>query len=85
MTRLTPAWVRGLEQATDADRMPTTQPLGTAASTLQVDTIEVMHLAGQRGVFTDEDFSTDALQTEGGLDFASQVIDWVGLTKNPGA
>ncbi|MCP5089208.1 MAG: Clp protease ClpP [Rhodobacteraceae bacterium] len=81
-------WIRSLELVTDArldDDSETAWYL--ASSPNQIDTVEVMHLTGQRGVFTDEssDFTTDAVSLKARLDFATQVIDWVGLVKNPGA
>lgn len=58
-----------------------------AASTNQVDTVEVAYLRGQRGVFTEDEtqFETENCRVKARLDFAAQVIDWVGLYKNPGA
>ncbi len=81
-------WIRSLELVTDARlNEDSATAWYLASSPNQVDTVEVMHLAGQRGVFTDEesDFSTDALSLKARLDFATQVIDWVGLIRNPGA
>ncbi len=58
-----------------------------AASVNQIDTIEIAHLEGQRGVFTEDEtqFATDAYRVKARLDFAAAAIDWVGLIKNPGA
>ena len=83
-----PAWVRGLELVVDP-RLDSVSATGwyLAASHMQVDTVEVAHLAGQRGVFIEErsEFDTDNFEIKARLDFATQVIDWVGLYHNPGA
>ena len=83
-----PNWIRNLELVVDSrlDESSTTAWF-LAASTTQIDTVEVAHLEGQRGVFTEEstDFETDALKVKARLDFAAAAIDWVGLTMNPGA
>lgn len=57
-----------------------------AASNAQVDTVEVAHLLGRRGVSVEQqkEFESDNFQIKATLDFAAQVIDWVGLVKNPG-
>ncbi len=83
-----PAWVRGLQLVVEP-RLDAHSATAwyLAASWQQVDTVEMAHLNGQRGVFTDEetDFATDTWRIKARLDFAAQVIDWVGLYKNPGA
>jgi len=83
-----PEWIRSLELVVeprlDAD---STTAWYLAASVNQVDTVEIAHLDGQRGVFVEDEqeFHTDAYRIKARLDFATQVIDWVGLLKNPGA
>jgi hypothetical protein len=58
-----------------------------AADPAQIDTIEIGHLRGQRGVFIDDetDFQTDAISLKARLDFGVKAIDWRGLYRNPGA
>lgn len=58
-----------------------------AADPAQVDTVELGYLAGQRGVFVEEehDFATDAWRFKARLDFGTKAIDWRGLYKNAGA
>jgi phage major head subunit gpT-like protein len=81
-------WVKDLEVVVDP-RLDADSEMAwyLAGSPLQIDTIEIAHLAGNRGVFTEEDveFASDNLQVKARLDFATQVIDWCGLVKNPGA
>lgn len=81
-------WIRRLDLVVDP-RLDVASETAwyLAASSLQIDTVEVAHLAGQRGVFTDseEDFGNDSYRIKARLDFATQVIDWVGLAYNPGA
>ena len=81
------SWIRRLELVVDArlDEDSTTSWY-LAASNSQIDTVEIAHLEGQRGVFTEDqtEFSTDAYSVKARLDFAAAAIDWVGLIKNPG-
>lgn len=83
-----PSWIRNLELVVDP-RLDEVSEKGwyLAADHNQVDTFEIAHLNGQRGVFTEEDndFNTDNYRIKARLDFATQVIDWVGLIHNPGA
>jgi len=79
------AWIRSLELVVDArldDNSATEWYL--AANTSQVDTVEIAHLDGQRGVFTEQEqtFVTDGLRLKARLDFAAQAIDWVGMVRN---
>ena len=81
-------WIRSLVLVVEPrldDDSPTAWYL--AGSNTQVDTVEVAHLAGQYGVFVENqpDFESDNFMIKARLDFAAQVIDWVGLVKNPGA
>ncbi|MEW8073632.1 MAG: head maturation protease, ClpP-related [Candidatus Thiodiazotropha endolucinida] len=82
------SWVKSLELVVEP-RLDDHSSAGwyLAASHTQVDTVEVCHLAGQRGVFTEEDteFTTDMYRIKARLDYGCQVIDWVGLYQNPGA
>lgn len=57
-----------------------------AASTAQVDTIEVAYLAQQRGLYTEtkDGWTVDGMEFKARLDFAAAAIDWRGLIKNPG-
>jgi hypothetical protein len=59
----------------------------TAASTGQIDIIELAYLQGQRGVFLQsrEGFDVDGLEIKARLDVAAKAIDFRGLFKNPGA
>ncbi len=83
-----PAWIRNLQLVVDPRLDENSETAWyLAGSTDQVDTVEVAYLREQRGVFTeeDQDFTTDNYRIKARLDFATQVIDWVGLYKNPGA
>ncbi|MEW8288785.1 MAG: head maturation protease, ClpP-related [Candidatus Thiodiazotropha endolucinida] len=82
------SWVKSLELVVEPrldDHSSTAWYL--AASHSQVDTVEVAHLAGQRGVFTEEDteFTTDMYRIKARLDYGCQVIDWIGMYQNSGA
>lgn len=83
-----PAWIRSLAVVVDP-RLDAASETGwyLAASYAQVDTVEVAHLAGQRGVFVEDEteFTTDNYRIKARLDFAAQAVDWVGLAHNPGA
>jgi hypothetical protein len=58
-----------------------------AADSAQADHVEVAYLAGQRGVFVQEEegFTVDALRVKARLDFTAAAIDWRGLVYNAGA
>ena len=81
-------WIRSLELVVDprldAD---STTAWYLAASTSQIDTVEIAYLEGQRGVFTENHtkFESDEFRMKARLDFAAAAIDWIGLVKNPGA
>lgn len=61
-------------------------PYYLAASTGQIDVIELAYLQGQRGVFleTRMGFDVDGMELKARLDFGVKAIDFRGLQKNPG-
>lgn len=58
-----------------------------AASSAQVDTVELAYLEGNRGVYTETryGFDVDGVEVKGRLDVGAKTIDHRGLLKNPGA
>ena len=62
-------------------------PYYLAASTAQIDIIELAFLEGQgKGVFTEQrmGFEVDGLEIKARLDVGAKAIDWRGIIKNPG-
>ena len=57
-----------------------------AASTDQIDMIEIARLAGEEGptLASREGFEVDGMQIKIRYDFAAKVLDWRGFYKNPG-
>lgn len=58
-----------------------------AADSGQFDTVEYCYLDGFEGVYLESgiDFDTDGMKVKARLDFATKVVDHVGLYKNAGA
>ncbi len=58
-----------------------------AADSNAIDTVEYCYLDGAEGVFLDTQlgFDIDGMKAKARLDFATKVIDFPGLYKNPGA
>jgi HK97 family phage prohead protease len=83
-----PTWIRGLELVVDS-RLDDDDVNAwyLAADSAQADHVEVAYLAGQRGVFVQEEegFTVDALRVKARLDFTAAAIDWRGLVYNAGA
>lgn len=57
-----------------------------AASTGQIDLVELAYLEGQRGVYTETriGFEVDGIEVKARLDVAAKAIDWRGFYKNAG-
>lgn len=81
-------WIRNLVVAVDP-RLDDDDPAAwyLAADFSVTDTCERVYLAGQRGVFTEENtaFLTDNFELKARLDFAATFTDWVGVSKTPAA
>lgn len=82
-----PQWIRSLTLVVDARLDESSETAWyLAGNSMQVDTVEIAYLQGQRGMFTEEDrdFDTDAFRLKARLDFQAAAIDWRGLYKNAG-
>lgn len=62
-------------------------PWFLAADPARIDTVEYAYLDGQDGVFTETrmGFDVDGMEIKARHDFAAAAIDWLGMSKNPGA
>ncbi|MCV2870641.1 HK97 family phage prohead protease [Defluviimonas sp. WL0002] len=62
-------------------------PWFLAADPNRIDTVEYAYLDGQDGVFTETrmGFDVDGMEIKARHDFAAAAIDWLGMSKNPGA
>ncbi len=80
-------WIRNLTLVVDP-RLDAASETGwyISANPNQTDTLEIAHLAGQRGVFVDSEtsFASDTFRLKARLDFTAAAIDHVGLQHNPG-